>query len=141
MTTQLDRRIPLQPFSGQSYGIPLLPYCAQLLHAKRDDQGLSCEKLGVLTGIAGNTIAAFERGVNWPTMLHFLHLAEALSVSPEALWPPNPAAQLPADPEHPLCRILQLLRPCPLPMLQSLLVMLENVVPLAPLCYGSVLQP
>ncbi|HEX2859395.1 MAG TPA: helix-turn-helix transcriptional regulator [Alphaproteobacteria bacterium] len=51
------------------------------LRAERKKQGLSYEKLAVKAGLHRTAISFIERGINHPSLLNCLKLAEALGVS------------------------------------------------------------
>ena len=53
----------------------------RLLRAERQKQGISCQKLGEMSGIHRTTISLIEREIQNPTMLVCKKLANALEIS------------------------------------------------------------
>lgn len=111
---------PLTPFSGLVHGEPALPYARRILRTTREAQRLRQVDIARAMGLSERFVRAFEDGTAQWFWSDVLHYAEVLGLDALALLPPDPAAQLPANPHDPLVQLVKQLRACPPALVQSL---------------------
>lgn len=91
----------------------------EILKDTRKERGISQKKLSEISGLSPQCISAFETGINSPTSISLIALANALNVSVDYLLGrtdelgavlTSPAPQLPAD-EHEVLSLFRSLSP------------------------------
>jgi transcriptional regulator with XRE-family HTH domain len=127
------RRVPTQPYETTLHGLEVLGYCAGKLRAARERLGLSRAEVAQRLGLHPDTIRGFELAYYWMGLTTVLHYAQVVEVPYVDLWPPDPRALTPVNPDSTEAKILQHLRQRPPGMTESLLAMLEWEHP-APAC-------
>lgn len=56
------------------------------LRKLREERGLSCEQLAVMTGVSYPAIALYQGEKRKPTVVNAIRIARALGTTVEALW-------------------------------------------------------
>jgi transcriptional regulator with XRE-family HTH domain len=116
-----------QPYQCRQNGICVREYRQQVLREARQSQGLSMAAVARAMGISRGTIANFEAG-RYPLSVQMLeHYAQVVGVPWEALIPPSPivVGTLPANPAHPLRRLVAFAQAAPPSVVRIVIELLE----------------
>jgi transcriptional regulator with XRE-family HTH domain len=135
------RRVPTQPYESTLYGLEVLGYCAGILRGAREKRGLSRQEVAARLGVHRTTVRAFELAHYWLSMPTVLHYAQIVGVAYVDLWPPDPHAVTPVNPDSVEADILRHLRRWPPGLTESLLAMFEYEHPAPPCPLHNLSQP
>jgi transcriptional regulator with XRE-family HTH domain len=116
-----------QPFQCHQHGVCVREYRQQVLREARQSMGLSLAEVARRMGVQRGTLANFEAG-RYPLSVQGLeHYAQVVGVPWEALIPPSPlvVGTLPANPEHPLRRLVAFAQAAPPSVVRIVIELLE----------------
>jgi transcriptional regulator with XRE-family HTH domain len=116
-----------QPYQSRNYGVCTKQYRAKVLREAREALGLSLAEVARRMGVQRGTLANFEAG-RYPLSVQMLeHYAQVVDVPWEALTPPSPLVVgiLPANPKHPLRRLVAFAQAAPPAVVSIVLDLLE----------------
>jgi transcriptional regulator with XRE-family HTH domain len=116
-----------QPYQCRQYGVCVREYRQQVLREARQSMGLSLAAVARRMGINRGTLANFETG-RYPLSVERLeHYAQIVGVPWEALIPPSPlvVGTLPANPAHPLRRLVAFAQAAPPYVVHLVIELLE----------------
>lgn len=122
------------PYECHQYGVCTKEYRVNVLREARLEQGLSLSDLAERMGVTRGALSNFEAGRYPLSVERLAHYAQIVGVPWEALTPPSPlvTGTLPADPTHPLRRLVLFAQAAPLHVVEIVIDLLEYHARLEP---------
>jgi transcriptional regulator with XRE-family HTH domain len=132
MTSLKSSSHPPHVYDPTAYGQVVLEYVGRVLRQAREARNLSQQEVADLTGVPATSISQLELGHHWMRVENLLHYAQAVGVAYAALWPPDPTARMPADPQDPLWQGVRQLRRRPTGATEAVAAFLQLDTPTSP---------